>query len=59
MFTGRKDKSEKMLTKLDQLKKEIADLADELAVEGKEVLRKKDLPMNSKPTFRNCFEIAL
>lgn len=48
-----------MLTKLDQLKKEIADLADELAVEGKEVLRKKDLPMNSKPTFRNCFEIAL
>lgn len=41
MFTGRKDKSEKMLTKLDQLKKEIADLADELAVEGKEVLRKK------------------
>ena len=36
MFTGRKDKSEKMLTKLDQLKKEIADLADELAVEGKE-----------------------
>ena len=31
MFTGRKDKSEKMLTKLDQLKKEIADLADELA----------------------------
>lgn len=41
MFTGRKDKSEKMLTKLDQLKKEIADLADELAVEGKEVLKKK------------------
>lgn len=59
MFTGRKDKSEKMLTKLDQLKKEIADLADELAVEGKEVLRKKgftdEQQTNFQELFRNCF----
>ena len=55
MFTGRKDKSEKMLTKLDQLKKEIADLADELAVEGKEVLRKKGFTDEQQTNFQELF----
>ena len=44
MFTGRKDKSEKSVNKIRPAQKnEIADLADELAVEGKEVLRKKGI----------------